>query len=159
MEIKNILDSWSKNFGIGNLQWDEQGVYSFKYEGIYYISIENDIQEKGAYIYSVVGVVPPERKEEITLNAIKANLFGKETGLSTLGYDENTQTLILSKYIPNELLNERYFTDQMEEFLAYRMLWAKKFESPILDTPKESESITASLRETIQKEKVQIFFA
>jgi len=159
MEIKSLLKSWSRESDIKDLSLDDRGIWIFSTEAKFYVSIESDLRDEGLFIYSVIGNVPSDREAETALFAIKANLFGKETGRSSLGYDEQTQTLVLYKYVPFEFLTDNNFSEQIDEFLAYRTLWSQKIDSPIIDTPKTEKSITSSLRETMQKENVRIFFA
>ncbi len=153
--LEDLIKEWSN----GKHSLDDRGICTFMLNDQYPVSIENALDESGFYIYSVIGKVPAENENAIALLIAKANLFGKETGLSSLGYDDKTQTLILFQYMAHENATLASLTHHLNEFHAYRAHWNEKFKGPMLEKIEEPESLTDSLRSSVRDQKLQIFFA
>lgn len=77
------------------------------------------------YLFSKLGQVPKEKKDDLFLYLMQANLLGQGTGLSTLGISDDEKSLTLSLSLPYEV-NYREFKEILEEFLNYQDYWRKE---------------------------------
>lgn len=76
----------------------------------------------GITLFSTLGPLPEKKKDEFTLYAMSANLFGKETGSAFLGCDKEGKMVTLTSFLPFEA-NYGYFLDSLEEFANYAECW------------------------------------
>jgi Tir chaperone protein (CesT) family len=162
--MNNILEkhihNWTRENRNNPAIYDEKTeIFALEYDQRFYTSLEDSLNGQGFHLYSVIGKVSTEMKNEIALEALKANLFGRETGHSSIGYDDETETLILFKNVSYEGLTDASFTENLNEFLAYRIYWEKKF-SEIKNTKIEmSETSSSSIKNLMIGQKMNVYFA
>ncbi len=94
----------------------------------YYLSLTDDLEItiqslKGGYaFFSKVALVPTQKKEEMFLYFMSANLLGQGTGDQVLGIDPEEKFLTLSCVIPYEM-NYKEFREKIEDFANYLSYW------------------------------------
>lgn len=103
---------------------NEDASYSLSLEPNLDISL-SETPESGIRLYAVVSQVPQKKTENFLLHAMSANLFGLETGNSTLGLDKEGKNLVLINFIPRQL-NYREFRDELEDFVNYADVWGQE---------------------------------
>lgn len=159
MTLKELLIQWNRKPNAPKISVDSNGIYTVPIKDRYYLSFEESIDTKGFYIYSVVAKMNPEENLAWAVQALESNLFGKETGKNSLGFDSNTRALILFKYLSYNEINSQLFNDHIEEFIAYRNYWEKKIQQLTKGQNKKKQSMSQSLSESVSGKKVDIFFA
>lgn len=160
MKLNELLEQWSHKPDVPRLSLNPDGICVVKIKDSYYLSFEESPDGKGFYLYSVICKLNPEENNQWVLEVLSGNLFGKETGKNSLGYDVNTQALVLFKYLSNESTNYQVFRDHIEEFSAYQNYWEKKMNKLIDDSnAKGKRTMSQSLMESVSEKKVDIFFA
>ena len=78
--------------------------------------------DPGISFWARIGPCPLDRREELFILLMKANLLGQGTGNSTIGLDENENFLTLSSILPYDM-NYKAFKDALEDFTNYREYW------------------------------------
>lgn len=131
MDLENILTEYGKSHRLGRLQLDASGLCTLLINDHYLITFEKSLDKEGFYIYASIGQIPLEKEEEISLIALKGNLFGKETGRANIGYVEATRTLVLFEYFEHQHLDYPTFFHRFNQFTQYLFYWVVKLDSII----------------------------
>lgn len=126
-----------------------------EYEQKFFVSIEESVNGQKIYLFSIIGQIPEEAKSEIALAALKGNLFGRETGHSSLGFDEATGSLILFRDLYYGGLTNDSFSDALNEFLAYRIYWEDKIHAPA----QKQNATRATDKISHINQKLNVYFA
>lgn len=92
--------------------------------------IELLIQEfdNHAFVSSKIQKCPLEKKEELFIQLMEANLLGQGTGNSAIGLDPEEKFLTLSLILPYEL-NYTLFKETVEDFVNYLFFWREKIDT------------------------------
>ena len=99
----------------------------------YLIKINDDIEVKiwdtdpGFYFHSNIIECPQEKKEELFIYLMRANLLGQGTKRSRIGLDKEEKFLTLSYDLAYEV---KYieFKEKLEDFVNYISYWRKEIE-------------------------------
>jgi hypothetical protein len=100
-------------------------------DNVYYVPVHAEltvrIQEldPGISFWARIGPCPSDRREELFILLMKANLLGQGTGNGTIGLDENENFLTLSSILPYDM-NYKAFKDALEDFTNYREYWTEE---------------------------------
>lgn len=120
--LKKFVEQLSADMGYEqSLAPNEDGSYSLLLEPNLDISLRES-QDSGITLRTVVIQLPKEKTETFLLKTMSANLFGRETGGSTLGMDQEEKNLILLNFLPQQL-TYREFHDYLEDFVNYAESW------------------------------------
>lgn len=128
MHLEEVLREYGRRQGLGKLELDDEGICRLMINKTSTISFEESFTLAGFFMYAAVGVLTLEQEKETALMALSANLFGRETGRSYLGYDANTRALVLFEFVSSEGLTYARFQTYFEEFIHYMLYWISKFE-------------------------------
>lgn len=118
-ELKNQLNK--------EITINEQGVCRIAIDETMIIVLEKERSGQGFYIYATVGKISPSRAQQLSLEALTGNLFGKETGKANLGYEPSISQLVLFQHVYHEC-DYHLLKDYLEKFLSYLKHWKKKIE-------------------------------
>ena len=99
----------------------------------YLIKINDETEVKiwnldpGYYFHSNVVLCPQEKKEELFIYLMRANLLGQGTSKSRIGLDKEEKFLTISYSIAYEV---KYieFKEKLEDFVNYIIYWRKEIE-------------------------------
>ncbi|MFZ0564611.1 MAG: type III secretion system chaperone [Chlamydiales bacterium] len=123
--LKRFIEQLSAEFKLEQtLAPNEDGSYSLPLEPNLNISL-SESPESGIRLYAVVCQLPQKNIENFLLQAMSANLFGLETGSSSLGLDKEAKNLVLVNFIP-EQLDYREFYEVLEDFVNYADAWSEE---------------------------------
>jgi hypothetical protein len=138
MVLKQFVEQLSRKMGFEQaLEMKEDGSYSLHVEPnidiVLYDGQKHDIQ-----FYSILADLPQKDMEDYLLKAMKANLFGRETGESALGLDGEGKKVVLVRFLAeNESFNTFY--EQLEEFVNYAECWRNETMGIEFDESNEQE--------------------
>ena len=126
MKLEDLLIEHGKRKHIGRLELDATGVCSLIVNGTYVVSFEKSLDGKGFYLYGVVDTLSDDHAQELALSLLTSNLFGRETGRCSLGYEPSNHSLILFAYIEEESTDFNTYYRQFENFVTYLSYWIEK---------------------------------
>lgn len=140
MDLESILIEYGKIMNIGRLQLDSSGICTLLVNDSYLVSFEKSLDKEGFYVYSSIGHVPVGKEEQFFSSVLKGNLFGKETGQSSIGYVEETRTLVLFEYFDSNTIDYAKFFHRFNLFIQHLFYWIVKLDSSEqLDTHHEDQ--------------------
>ncbi len=120
--LKQFIEQLSADIGFEqSLAPNEDGSYSLHLEPDLHISLREN-PESGITLYTVTVLLPEENTEAFLLKIMAANLFGRETGGSTLGLNKEGKRVVLLNFLPQQL-TYREFHDYLEDFVNYAESW------------------------------------
>lgn len=138
MTLETILMEYGKAKHLGKLQLDSSGVCTLLFNKNYLVTFEKSLNKDGFYVFSSIGTMPPNKEQEISLMVLKGNLFGKETGQASIGYVEQTRTLVLFEYFDNNTTDFTHFSQRLNQFLQHLFYWVVKLESTDQSVPQHT---------------------
>lgn len=128
MQLEDLLIEYGKFHGLGKLHLNSSGVCHLKINHSLVVSFEKSLDGKGFHLYAIVGNLADDKAKEIALSALMGNLFGKETGRATLGYEPQTHSLILSEYFAESTTDLATFKENLVDFVRHLTYWTAKLE-------------------------------
>jgi len=81
--------------------------------------------DPGFYFFANIAPCPNEKKEDLFIYLMRANLLGQGTGRSRIGMDKEEKFLTLSYLIDYEV-NYIEFKEKLEDFVNYINYWKKE---------------------------------
>ena len=100
----------------------------------YLLSINEDVEIKiidldgGFYFHTnLLYLKEEEKKEDLFMYIMKANLLGQGTGKATIGMDKDEKFLTLSYDIPYEV-KYMEFKEKLEDFVNYALYWKSEIQ-------------------------------
>ena len=78
--------------------------------------------DPGCTFFSTIGMCPLNKREEIFIYLMKANLLGQGTGGSIIGLDRDEKFLTLCLVLPYDM-KYKVFKDALEDFTNYLDFW------------------------------------
>lgn len=126
MNFDTIINEYARSHGIAPLAFDEQGILHFLINDTIAVSIEKTLDNQGFFIYTVLGKIPAGRELTFTLATLEGNLFGKETGRASIGYDPLTHSLVLFRYFDGAYLETNTLANGFDDFLQIYAYWMGK---------------------------------
>lgn len=76
----------------------------------------------GCTFFSTIGMCPLNKREEVFIYLMKANLLGQGTGGSIIGLDRDEKFLTLCLVLPYDM-KYKVFKDALEDFTNYLDFW------------------------------------
>ncbi len=76
----------------------------------------------GMHLFAKIGTLPKQKREELFILLMKANLLGQGTGGSAIGLDAEEKFLTLSLAIPYDM-NYKAFRETIEDFTNFVDYW------------------------------------
>ncbi len=125
MNFDVLINEFVKSHGI-SVSLDKDGICHFLINNTIAVSLEKTLDEKGFFLYTILSKIPPGRELPFTLAALEGNLFGKETNLSSIGYDPQTNSLVLFRHFDGFHTHLSDLSQGFEEFLQIFAHWMNK---------------------------------
>lgn len=106
---------------------NEDGLFWLDFEPGLKISVG---EKKGNEIifYACLTALPQKNREEFLLKLMMANLFGRETGGSVLGLDQEGENVSLRRCLPNDV-TFKVFYELLEQFVNYAHVWDEEIKA------------------------------
>lgn len=152
MKLEDILIEFGNLKGLGRLSLNSSGTCYLTINDTLIVSFEKSIRNNEFYLYSTIGPLPAGKEKEFCLMALSGNLFGKETGHASLGYEHNSHSLVLFERFEEDATDIHSFNNRFNEFLSYLTYWNSRLEAA------ESADGSAHKQDEVQPKKT-IFFA
>lgn len=127
MELKVLIDDFLRANGGYPLQSDEP-VIKVKINDDKVIAFEESLERGFFYLFSVIDTLPHQKEIEILQEALSANLFHKETGQASIGFDKETRALVLFQKISFDHMDALKLQEIVTLFLAHLSYLSLKFE-------------------------------
>lgn len=99
----------------------------------YRIQIADDIEvqiwstDPGFYFHSNIAFCPEQKREDLFIYLMKANLLGQGTGKGRIGIDDEEKFLTMSYDMAYEI-KYREFKEKLEDFVNYVSYWKQEIE-------------------------------
>lgn len=81
--------------------------------------------DPGCTFFATIGVCPVNKKEELFIYLMKANLLGQGTGGGVISLDQDEKFLTLCLVLPYDM-KYKIFKDALEDFTNYLDFWKKE---------------------------------
>lgn len=81
--------------------------------------------DHGCTFFATIGACPLNKREEVFIYLMKANLLGQGTGGSVIGLDRDEKFLTLCLSLPYDM-KYKVFKDALEDFTNYLDFWKKE---------------------------------
>lgn len=100
----------------------------------YHLSITEDARvalkelEPGISFYAQIAECPKEKREDLFIYLMKANLFGQGTGGAAIGLNPDEEFLTLSLILSYEM-NYPDFKERLENFVNYLFYWKEEIDT------------------------------
>lgn len=135
MKLEEVLAACSKRLGLETLVLDEQGICRFSISETVKVSLERSLDEEEFYLYAPIGEMPARMTEQCAIQKkiLEGNLFGRATGAASIGYDPESNLLILFQGFNEFLLNPHKFFAEFELFLGFLQHWTRLLEDARAD--------------------------
>jgi hypothetical protein len=120
MTLNEILVEMQSLTGITDLSLDRDSrACRLVFDGEVEIEFEEVGSEEAGvfFIHAVVGSLPRSAPAAVFADLLKAGLFGLETGLSSFGYDDVREELMLFQRFDPRHTDMAVFTRELESFL------------------------------------------
>jgi len=130
MDLKSLITQYLRLKSGYPLQKDESIIKLQINDTV--VAFEEALEGNAFFMFAVIDTVPHERELEIMREALSGNLFHKETGDASIGYDKETRTLVLFQKIPLEHMDEHKLESALTIFLAHLSYLKTKFEPHVL---------------------------
>lgn len=99
---------------------NEKNIYSF--EVVKGVPIEMKDLNPGVFLKGKIDECMKEKREDLFIALMQANLLGQGTGGAAIGLDGDEKFLTLSLALPYEM-NYRAFREYLEDFVNYLLYW------------------------------------
>ena len=150
MDASSLITLFGQEAGIP-LALNEAGTVSLAVESGPVLHLEHDPQADVLHCYVVLGQTPadPMRRQAVFREMLAANAFGRDTGGSTLGLDEVTGELLLSRRLELAHADTAWLRTVMESMVAVARHWQQRLDGdvpagvtdPVADTPASSNDL------------------
>lgn len=122
--LSPLIQTLSEELELGETPVEEEG-------HVYHIPIHPELTvrvqelDPGISLWARIGPCPPDKREDLFILLMKANLLGQGTGGSVIALDENENFLTLSSILSYDM-NYKAFKDALEDFTNYLEYWKEE---------------------------------
>ncbi|HSW72005.1 MAG TPA: type III secretion system chaperone [Chlamydiales bacterium] len=117
--LKQLVKDLAAEFEL-TLPAEVKGTYTFEVAPTVIVTFIE--LQPGVLIDAKIEECPKEKREDLFISIMQANMLGQGTGGSSIGLDKDEKYLTLSLALPYEI-NYRAFKESLEEFVNYLLYW------------------------------------
>ncbi len=118
--LRDYLEQLCKELAIESIpKLNAQKIYPFRL-GNEWLSLKD--LNPGVAMQAQICLCPEEKKEDLFIFLMRANLLGQGTGGARIGLDAEEKFLTLSLGLPYEM-NYQIFKETIEDFVNYLIYW------------------------------------
>ena len=127
-DINELTQTLAERLGMENLQFDDEGLCSLLFEDRFTVTLEIDDADNALHLYSNLGKAPEDVIDQLTCFAalLDANLFGRGTAGATLGFEPNSQSLMLSRALALPTLDAETAYTELGRFVQAAGVWSER---------------------------------
>jgi hypothetical protein len=142
MDVRSLISLFGQEAGVP-LALGESGTVALAFEDGPTVQLEHDPGIDALHCYVVIGHAPSDiaRSERFLRQLLQANVFGRETDGATLGLDEATGDIVLSRRLELAHADTAWLRITLESIVAVARLWQIR----LADTVTASEVIIGSV--------------
>jgi hypothetical protein len=123
MNLDDFLTQLQEKSGISPLQFSDEGVVSFIFNGEFTVSIEKSDNDSLLTIHAKIGELPTENQGSCMKALLEANLFGQKTAGASIGLDAGTNEVYLFRSFALHTMEFDYFFDALTSFMQAQQQW------------------------------------
>jgi hypothetical protein len=127
-EVDKLLGKLGDSLGLADLALDENNHCILLFDDKVILNLELDEEKEILVVYSYIGEVPFEGRENIFESFLESNFFWKNTQGATLGIDKHTQTVVLAYPMELPLKNKDIFEERLAVFVDVTEQWIDRLE-------------------------------
>ncbi len=134
MEASSLISLFGQEAGVA-LALNETGTASLAFETGPVLHLEHDPQADALHCYVVLGQTPadPMRRHDVFRRMLAANAFGRDTDGATLGLDEVTGELLLSRRLELARADTAWLRAIVESMAAVAADWQGRLDGTARD--------------------------
>ena len=123
-----LLQTLAQSLGFETLVFEPDGVCSLAFEERFTVTLERDDENGLLHLYSTLGSAPDDVIDQLTCFAalLQANLFGRGTADANLGYEPDSQTLMLSRKLVLQQLDGDSLQTAFGLFIQATETWSQR---------------------------------
>lgn len=122
-EVNGLLERLGASLGLQDLSLDENNHCILLFDDKVILNLELDEDNELLVVYSYLGEVPFEGRENIFETLLESNFFWRNTQGATLGIDKHTQTVVLAYPMELPLKNRDIFEERLAVFVDITEQW------------------------------------
>ncbi|MFH0789735.1 MAG: type III secretion system chaperone [Pseudomonadota bacterium] len=122
-----LLNDFGKSIGINELAFNENGYCCLMFDQVV-VNIELIENSERFFLYTHLGEIPLEKREEFYSLLLEADFFNKETADGTLGIDRESNIVALTYQRPYTGLDQEKFEKILENYVNAAEHWTKKIQ-------------------------------
>ena len=126
--MNNLLREFGASVGISDLQIDEEYRCNMMFDEVP-VSFELGDGDESIYIYSLLGRVPDDGREQLYAELLNANYVFADNGGSTLSVDSRSGNVVLLREERLELLRLSRLESVVEQFVNVAESWMRQLRS------------------------------
>ena len=142
MNTEDLLQALAQRLGFEALRFDSDGICSLAFEERFTVTLERRDETDTLYLYSTLGPAPEDIIDQLTCFAalLEANLFGRGAGGANLGFEPQSQTLMISRVLPLNQLNAGALQNEFGLFVQATEAWCERVAARFWEDPDASEA-------------------
>lgn len=118
MNAPDLLAEFASRHGLPHLALGETGTACLVFDEHGELNFEHEPAAHLLHLYLSLGAPPAGHREDFFAQLLTANLFTRETGGATLGYDPAAGEVLLTRSLDLHLTDYRSFESAVERLLA-----------------------------------------
>lgn len=127
-EVDVLLGHLAKSLNLAELSLDENNHCMLLFDDKVVLNMEFNEDRGILVVYSYIGEVPFEGRENIFEALLESNCFWQETEGATIGIDKHTQTVVLSYPFELPVSNTKSFEERLAIFVDTTESWMERLE-------------------------------
>ncbi len=127
-EVNGVLEKLGSSLGLQDLSLDENNHCILLFDDKVILNLELDETNELLVVYSYIGEVPFEGRENIFETMLESNFFWRNTQGATLGIDKHTQTVVLAYPMELPLKNKEIFEERLAVFVDVTEQWIDRLD-------------------------------
>lgn len=144
MDAHTLVSLFGQDTGAA-VALNEAGTAALAFEGGPTLNLEHDPGTDSLQCYIVIGPAPadPERRQDLFRRLLATNLFCRDTDGATLGLDEITGELILSRRLELSRADTAWLRATIESMVVIAAEWQQRLAGPSADAQQAPAGLAA----------------
>lgn len=130
MDADQLLQALALNVGMPDLRFDDNGCACIAVDGGLAINFEREAEGGAIHVYSVIGPLPLDSREEVYRQLLDGNLYGTATAGATLAVDSLRNEVVLCRRFDAAAAGSAFFAD-VHGFVAAAEDWQERLRRPV----------------------------